>query len=142
MRGLVEQTILLYEKQRLQARVRTAIDIPDDLPSPQAAGDLVQQALMNLVLNGYEAMVEGGVLTVHARETRDPAGVAIAVQDTGVGIPPEALTKVFDFTYTTKRKGTGLGLFVARDIAQAHRGQLTVQSVLGGGATFTLWLPL
>lgn len=142
VRGLVEQTLLLSEKQRLQARVRTEIDIPDDLPSPMAAGDLVQQALMNLVLNGYEAMVEGGVLTVHARETRDPAGVAIAVQDTGVGIPPEALTKVFDFTYTTKRKGTGLGLFVARDIAQAHRGQLTVQSVLGGGATFTLWLPL
>lgn len=108
------------------------------------AGQL-QQVLMNLVVNAFEATPAGGrVTTVTAPIARDGRpGVALTVTDTGTGIDPEVMGRIFEAFFTTKSRGqgTGLGLAICRDIAKAHGGELSVESRPGAGATFTLWLP-
>ncbi|PWT95609.1 MAG: hypothetical protein C5B55_01055, partial [Blastocatellia bacterium] len=104
------------------------------------AGQL-QQAIIALATNGLDAMPEGGVLTLAARE-QGPS-VLIEVTDTGFGIPVEDLGKIFEPFFTTKEvgKGTGLGLAVCYGILTEHGGTLDVQSSVGFGTTFTITLP-
>ena len=100
----------------------------------------LQRALLNLVQNAMEAMPPGGTLTLRGR--RQGAAVSLDVQDTGVGIPPEQTTQIFEPLHTTKPGGTGLGLYIAQEVVAAHGGQVAVQSVVGQGSTFTITLPL
>jgi two-component system CheB/CheR fusion protein len=100
----------------------------------------VQRALLNLVQNAIEAMPHGGTLTLQGR--RQDATVHLDVGDTGVGIPPEQATQIFEPLHTTKPGGTGLGLYIVQEVVAAHGGQVTVQSVVGQGSTFTISLPL
>jgi signal transduction histidine kinase len=100
----------------------------------------LQRALLNLVQNAMEAMPPGGTLTLRGR--RQGAAVSLDVRDTGVGIPPEQTTQIFEPLYTTKPGGTGLGLYIVQEVVAAHGGQVTVQSVVGQGSTFTITLPL
>ena len=101
---------------------------------------LVKQAVLNLMINGLQAMPNGGemILTV----SRKGNEAAIDVIDTGPGIPPEALSKIFDAYYTTRKAGTGLGLAMTRRIAQEHGGRVLVTSEQGKGSDFSLRLPL
>ena len=100
----------------------------------------LQRALLNLVQNAMEAMPQGGTLTLRGR--RKGATVPLDVQDTGVGIPPEQATQIFEPLHTTKPGGTGLGLYIVQEVVAAHGGQVAVQSVVGQGSTFTITLPL
>jgi two-component system NtrC family sensor kinase len=108
------------------------------------AGQL-QQVVMNLVVNALEATPHGRRVSIavetQARDGRD--GVALAVTDTGSGIAPDVLPRVFDAFFTTKPRGqgTGLGLAICRDIAKTHDGDILVESGAGAGSTFTLWVP-
>jgi signal transduction histidine kinase len=95
--------------------------------------------LLNLVQNAVDAMCQGGTLTVTGQGTMTHAQLQIC--DTGSGIPPEQLPKIFEPLYTTKPEGTGLGLFIVREIVAAHGGTIAVKSVEGQGTTFTLTLP-
>lgn len=99
----------------------------------------LHRLLTNLVLNAVEAMPGGGSITIDA-EARD-ATVSIEVRDTGVGMPPEVLRHAFDPLFSTKSKGTGLGLASAASIAAAHGGTITCDSVPGRGSTFRIVLP-
>jgi signal transduction histidine kinase len=103
------------------------------------------QVLINLVLNAIDATPAGGRITLAARSGARAGreGVAVTVSDTGSGIPPEVLGKIFDAFYTTKPtgEGTGLGLSICRDIVRDHEGAIEVRSAPGGGSTFTVWLP-
>jgi two-component system, chemotaxis family, CheB/CheR fusion protein len=99
----------------------------------------LQRALLNLVRNAIEAMPHGGTLTLRGR--RQGATVSLEVEDTGVGIPPEQTTQIFEPLYTTKPGGTGLGLYIVQEVVAAHGGQVAVQSVVGQGSTFTITLP-
>jgi two-component system sensor histidine kinase HydH len=98
--------------------------------------------LLNLFLNGIEAMDRGGTLTVRAEEAADGRRVEIRVTDTGGGITPEDLPHIFEPYYTTKPGGTGLGLAIAHNIAEAMGGEIGVQSAPGAGSTFTLRIPV
>jgi signal transduction histidine kinase len=100
----------------------------------------LQRALLNLVQNAMEAMPPGGTLTLRGR--RQGAAVSLDVRDTGVGIPPEQTTQIFEPLYTTKPGGTGLGLYIVQEVVAAHGGHVAVQSVVGQGSTFTITLPL
>jgi two-component system, chemotaxis family, CheB/CheR fusion protein len=100
----------------------------------------LQRALLNLVQNAMEAMPPGGTLTLRGR--RQAAAVSLDVRDTGVGIPSEQTTQIFEPLHTTKPGGTGLGLYIVQEVIAAHGGQITVQSVVGQGSTFTITLPL
>jgi signal transduction histidine kinase len=101
--------------------------------------DLIKQALLNLILNGCQAMPSGGELKVtpHATER----GVELEIADQGVGIPPEARQKIFSLYYTTKPQGTGVGLAMAFRIIQLHNGAIDFSSEVNRGTTFRVSLP-
>jgi signal transduction histidine kinase len=99
-----------------------------------------RRALLNLMQNALDAMPQGGTLTLRGR--RQDATVSLDVGDTGVGIPPEQTTQIFEPLHTTKPGGTGLGLYIVQEVVAAHGGQVAVQSVMGQGSTFTITLPL
>ena len=101
---------------------------------------MLRQAIMNLSINAFQAMPAGGTL----RFTAAPAEknrVELRVEDTGVGIPPEHLDRIFDLYFTTKDHGTGIGLSMVYRIIQVHDGEVEVQSTPGRGTTFKVLLP-
>ncbi len=124
-------------KQKIEAIMQTASDLPPIHADPQQ----LQQVLANLCLNALDAMPDGGKLTV-AAEMEAPGRLTITVADTGFGIDPETLQKIFQPFFTAKkRKGLGLGLPVCERIIKAHGGSIEVKSVPNRGATFRIHLP-
>jgi nitrogen-specific signal transduction histidine kinase/ferredoxin len=122
--------------------VQVLKELDPSLPTTMADFDQLQQVCTNLIMNAIQAMPEGGTLTI--RTSADDTQVKIEVQDTGVGISPENMRKLFTPFFTTKRevKGVGLGLAVSYGIVQRHKGRIEVQSKEGEGTTFTVYLPL
>jgi signal transduction histidine kinase len=106
----------------------------------QADPALLRQALLNLALNGIQAMPNGGKLTMGAKTTKDRR-VSLTIEDTGVGISADKLDRIFDLYYTTKPEGSGIGLSIVYRIVQLHGGEIEVQSIEGRGTTFRLLLP-
>lgn len=119
--------------------IRVVYDFPSDLPPLWVDGRQMEQVLGNLVLNACQVMEAGGELKISAQLVGRM--VRLAVQDTGAGILPENLLKVFEPLYTTKTKGIGLGLPVSKGLVEANGGELTVTSRPGVGSTFTVSLP-
>ena len=111
-----------------------------DLPVVNLDVEMFEKVLLNLMLNAEDAMPDGGSLTIQA-SPNETAGVTLDVIDTGVGIPPDVLPKLFKPFVTTKETGNGLGLATARKIVLAHGGDITVQSEPGRGTKFTVTLP-
>ena len=102
----------------------------------------MQQAIRNLMNNGIEIMPQKGTLSVHTRVSADHRSVTIFVGDTGPGIPPDVVDKIFAPFFTTKARGTGLGLAVVRKVVDRHNGTVEVESVVGRGTVFKLTLPV
>jgi signal transduction histidine kinase len=100
----------------------------------------MQQVLVNLIKNAMQAMTKGGTLTLQTGEGSD--GVWLSVADTGGGIPQEQINRIFEPFFTTKKKGSGLGLMIVQRIIRAHGGRIELESDLGRGTTFRIWLPL
>jgi PAS domain S-box-containing protein len=101
--------------------------------------DLIKQAILNLVLNGVQAMAQGGTLTISGG--RDDENVLIEVRDQGVGISPDVQEKIFELYFTTKKGGSGIGLAQTYQIMQWHYGSVEFDSIVGAGTTFRLRLP-
>ncbi len=141
---LIHQTL---ERFPAPESVRVTLDIPADLPQAYADPQHIVQILGNLTFNACQAMTSTrltnaakvGNLTIASRAQGDM--ICIIVQDTGVGISPENMKKLFEPLFTTKVKGIGLGLAVSRKLAEANGGRIEVRSELGVGSTFTLYLP-
>lgn len=134
----LERTLKLFAHQSQQITVVADLRYDGVI---RGNPDRLDRVVMNLIDNAYRAMeTEGGTLTV--RCLREDAGVRIQFQDTGPGIPPDVLPRLFDPFFTTRRvgEGTGLGLHFCREIVQAHRGRLEARSG-DHGAVFTVWLP-
>lgn len=127
-----------FEEHKITVERRLAAG----LPAARASRDQMKQVFLNLFLNAVEAMPSGGKLKVHTR--KENGFVQIAIRDTGCGIPPENLPKIFDTFFTTKRAvhGVGLGLSVCYNIVHQHGGTIEVESKAGKGSTFTVRLPL
>jgi signal transduction histidine kinase len=124
--------------------VQVVLSVPPDLPMVPADADRLTQVLLNLLTNALAATPNGGRVEVTgAAAVRDGRpGVTLDVTDTGAGIAPEHLERIFDPFFSTKRSGgTGLGLSICRDILRAHEGAITAQSAPGAGARFSIWLP-
>jgi len=122
--------------------IQVSKELDPSLPKLMADFDQLQQICTNLILNAIQAMPEGGRLTLHT--SADNSQLKIEVEDTGCGISPENMRKLFTPFFTTKGKGkgVGLGLAVAYGIIQRHQGRIEVQSKEGEGTTFTIYLPL
>jgi signal transduction histidine kinase len=129
----------VLEANPMPASVAVALDFPPDLPAASADAQQVHIVFANLVRNARDAMPSGGSLTLKARCTRD--AVEVFVNDTGVGISTADLARVTEPLYTTKARGLGLGLAIARAILDKNRGGISVVSEPGKGTEFTVRLP-
>jgi signal transduction histidine kinase len=120
------------------------LNLPENLSTAYADPSQMTQVLGNLVVNACQAMTEGGKLVISAKPStlNDQPSVAIAVNDTGMGIPPENMQKLFEPLFTTKPKGIGLGLAISQKLVEANGGRIEVESEAGKGSTFTVWLPV
>ena len=110
------------------------------LPTAPLDPAQIKQVLVNLVKNAVQAMTKGGVLTVQTGSGAD--GVWVSIADTGCGIPQEQLNRIFEPFFTTKRKGSGLGLMIVQRIVREHGGLIKLESNVGQGTRFRIWLPL
>jgi two-component system sensor histidine kinase HydH len=139
---LIADIAKLVEPQARAKGVTIAVENPNDMPEVLLDADRLHQVLLNLFLNGIEAMDRGGVLTVQVAEAAEGRRLEIRVSDTGSGIRPEDLPHIFEPYYTTKPGGTGLGLAIAHNIIEAMAGEIGAQSCPGTGTTFTLKIPV
>jgi PAS domain S-box-containing protein len=139
---VIRKSVDLIASQLERAHIKAVIKVPPNLPQVCVDAQQFQQVLLNLYFNAVEAMPEGGALTVRAT-ARPPHEVVIAVADTGQGIAPEDLPKIFrPFFSKKKTKGMGLGLSICEAIMKAHGGAIEVKSTPGRGTTFYLRVPL
>jgi signal transduction histidine kinase len=138
--ALLEELVDFYAPQAQLQRVQLRLQRPDTPIVIDIDPRLIKQAVLNLMINGLQAMPDGGELILRLNADRDEARVDVI--DTGPGIDPEVVAMIFQAYYTTKRGGTGLGLAMAKRIAEEHGGRLTVTSERGKGSDFTIALPL
>jgi signal transduction histidine kinase len=140
MSELLRETVLLVEKEAERRGVRIDLATSDDLTPVMADGERIRSAILNLILNSFEAMPEGGALTLELRADGDE--VVLVVADTGEGIPEEDRERVFDFAYTSRETGHGLGLaMVHHCVVEEHGGRVSLESRPGEGTEVRLRLP-
>jgi PAS domain S-box-containing protein len=140
--GIVHEIFALLRGEATRYGVSIRTDLAVDLPKITADRVQLQQVLMNLMLNGIEAMKEtGGVLTVKS-ELGQEGRVLISVSDTGIGLPPDQADQIYNAFFTTKAQGSGMGLAISRSIVESHGGHLWASANHGPGATFQFTLPL
>ncbi len=141
LREVIESVVNVTQQELQESGIALHLHIDPDLPHIPGSRDKLQQVLINLVSNARDAMPQGGILEIAA--LRQGPTVRMQVRDSGVGIPKENLSRVFDAFFTTKGKvsGVGLGLSVSYGIISQHRGTIEVASEVGRGSTFTVVLP-
>lgn len=126
----------------IRENVTLQLDMPDTSPLVLVDPLHLEQVFRNLITNGIQAMPGGGVLAIRAKENPEDGTVRISITDTGEGIAPENMNKLFQPLFTTKARGIGLGLIVSRNLVEANGGRIEVESHVGQGTTFTVILPL
>jgi PAS domain S-box-containing protein len=137
---LLEELAAFVRYELEEERIECILQMDEDLPLLNFDERFLKQAFLNLIKNAAAAMSDGGILTIKT-EKRD-AEVLISIQDTGIGIPEENLSKIFEPYFTTKPTGTGLGLTLVFKIIREHLGEISVKSREGEGTTFTITLPI
>ncbi|MGZ8424704.1 MAG: sensor histidine kinase [Candidatus Binatia bacterium] len=140
LQEVLKELAALEERHARQSNVRIEIIAASDLPALKADPSHLTQVLLNLMVNGIQAMPQGGILTLEAK--RSNGNILIAVTDTGTGIAPEHEGQIFDPYFTTKVQGTGLGLAISRRLIEAHGGTIKVAKQASGGSRFEISLPL
>ena len=148
LKDLVTETLILLEREMNKYRIAVECDLPD-VPAVLANGNQIQQVLLNLLINARQAMLNGGLLQIRLRLDAAQRMVELIVRDNGAGIPSDVLPHIFDAFFTTKsgpdasgKGGTGLGLSACRDIIEAHRGRIRVESTVGRGTAFIVKIPV
>ncbi|MDO8723766.1 MAG: ATP-binding protein [Syntrophales bacterium] len=143
---ILERTIYFIEKHPSfsspDARKRIVRELDDHLPDIIADPQQLQQVFLNLFLNAADAIPEEGEITVRTCHDKTEGNIAVELHDTGKGIPPELTEKIFQPFFTTKGKGTGLGLAVSRRVVEEHGGAITASNNASGGAVFRIILPV
>ena len=137
---VVRETLELLQPEIQNRGITVEEHLSDKLPPAPIDPAQIKQVLVNLCKNALQAMTRGGVLTL-CTESRDD-GVCLVVRDTGGGIPQDLLNRIFEPFYTTKKKGSGLGLMIVQRIVRDHGGRIQLESNVGQGTTFRVWLPL
>jgi signal transduction histidine kinase len=136
---LIREVFALAEPQARKNNVQMIFAGDGNTPPVRVDRDLIKQALLNLVLNGCQAMPQGGKLTITPHAL--PHAVELEIRDSGVGIPPDAQKRIFSLFYTTKPGGTGVGLAMAFRVVQLHNGTIDFSSEVNRGTTFRITLP-
>jgi len=141
LKEVVESVLMLTKNQLEDKNIIPIIQFADKEPLVLASKDQLQQVLLNLVMNAIDAMPEGGKIFIDLHHTEKPQGIEIAVKDSGHGMSKDVMNQLFDPFFTTKDDGLGLGLFICKEIIEDHHGTLKMNSQVGQGTTFTIWMP-
>ncbi len=146
--GLVEESLVLLEREFSKYRIQVNKQL-NKVPDVVANGNQIQQVLLNLLINARQAIQERGEVLIKVEYDETANTVDLVIRDSGAGIPAEKLRRIFDPFFSTKagpdetgKGGTGLGLASCRDIVDAHRGKIRVESTVGKGTCFTIKLPV
>lgn len=141
VRELLMRLVVLTRHALLRDHIEMQVSVDPDLPLIMGQESRLQQALMNLISNAHHAMSEGGVLSIRAH-SKDGL-LEMCFSDTGTGIPEEHMPHIFEPFFTTKgERAAGLGLSVCREVVEMHKGRIRVESEVGRGTTFWIYLPL
>jgi signal transduction histidine kinase len=138
--AVIDELLDLIGPEARQKKIEVRKELDPAVPAVPLDANLLKQALVNILRNAQEAMPKGGALTVQTHRNREH--VHLSVADTGPGVPPEIRDKIFEAYFTTKTSGSGLGLPTAKRIVEEHNGAIAVEDAAGGGARFTIRLPL
>jgi two-component system sensor histidine kinase AtoS len=143
---ILEKTIYFIEKHPSfisgNPRKQLIRELDDALPEIVGDPQQLQQVFLNILLNAADAVQEGGTITIKTVHGKQAKTVTVVLQDTGKGIPAELMEKIFQPFFTTKGKGTGLGLAVSKRIVEEHGGSIAVSNNVSGGVTFAITLPV
>jgi signal transduction histidine kinase len=139
VKAILEQVIFMMDAPLREKKILLKFNCADDVPQICLDPDQVKQVFMAIINNAIESMSEGGKLRLSIRRSNE--FVRISISDTGIGIAPDKLDKVFDAFFTTKSTGSGLGLNIASQIIANHKGSIYVESKVGVGSTFFINLP-
>ncbi len=140
LQELIKNLTTLLKEEASSQGIEIQSDRNSDFPLIEMDEEKLTQAFLNIMKNGMQAMEQGGVLRVETQSFKDR--VEVSFSDSGSGIPPDRMEKIFNYYYTTKEKGVGLGLPIAHRIIEAHGGQLKVESQVGSGTKVTVSLPM
>lgn len=145
---LVEEVLSVVQKDLEKHQVRVEKDFRATPPAPVVPSQ-IEQVLMNVLINARQAMPRGGTLRIGVRMNADTDMAEISIQDSGVGIAPDKINRIFDPFFSTKegpddsgQGGSGLGLSICREIIERHQGRIRVESTVGKGTAFTIKLPI
>jgi two-component system sensor histidine kinase HydH len=142
LRGVLKHVHVLLEAEATQRQIELRLEQPAALPRIRADEGQLIQALVNLVINAIQAVGRKGGITLRVQMAPDGQWVVIEVEDSGPGMPPEALDTIFEPFFTTKKEGSGLGLWIVRQIVAAHGGMVRASNRTEGGARFEVRLPV
>jgi hypothetical protein len=142
LNNVIEEVLLVYEDELRQRGIRIEQDLSPEVRSLDIDPQQMKQAVVNLIANATEAMEKGGTLTVRTYPGADSREAVMEIGDTGPGISPESMHNLFNPYYTTKVRGTGLGLPITHRIVHAHKGNIAFRNKESGGAVFSIRLPM
>lgn len=137
---VLKQLVTLFEEEAHTKEIKLQLELEPDLPLIQMDEQKLTQAFINIMKNGIQSMDHGGTLRIETQRLKDR--VEVIFSDSGSGIPEDQMEKIFNYYYTTKEKGVGLGLPIAHRIIEAHGGQLRIESKTGVGTKVTITLPV
>ncbi|MBL8150655.1 MAG: HAMP domain-containing protein [Blastocatellia bacterium] len=140
LREVLSSILALSADQAEQQLIKLSLDKETEIPPVEADIERLKSCFSNLVLNAQQAMPDGGELSISFLCRN--GGVEVAIEDTGTGISPENIEKIFEPYFSTKETGTGLGLALVKRIIEGHGGEIRVESCLGKGTKFFVWLPV
>jgi signal transduction histidine kinase len=139
LQDLLKNLVTLFQEEAVSLGITLKAEIPTALPLIKMDPERLTQAFINIMKNGMQAMGQGGILRIETKSLKE--GVEVIISDSGPGIIPEQMEKIFNYYYTTKEKGVGLGLPIAHRIIEAHGGQLKIESRGGSGTKVIVMLP-
>ena len=140
LQDLLKNLVTFFQEEVSSLGITLQTEIPSELPLIKMDPERLTQAFINIMKNGMQAMGQGGSLRIETKSLKE--GVEVIISDSGSGIPPEQMEKIFNYYYTTKEKGVGLGLPIAHRIIEAHGGQLKIESRVGSGTKVIVTLPV
>ena len=141
LNDLVDEVSMLVATHLRHSQISFEFHPDPDLPLVLGSEDQLRQVILNLVINAVDAMSSGGHLTISTQADEPRGEILVTIADSGPGIAPEVLPKIFEAFVTTKEHGSGLGLNICSQIVQAHQGRISAENNPQGGATFFVWLP-
>ncbi|RMF44873.1 MAG: HAMP domain-containing protein [Deltaproteobacteria bacterium] len=143
--NLIKETLFFISQHPEARNIHRVKELARELPPALVDAKQIQQVLFNIIINAIQAMEEGGTLTVHSSVKTGPRGrelIHVEIRDTGPGIAPDMLDRIFTPFHTTKNQGTGLGLAICKQLVEQHGGTIGVESEVGEGTVFTIELPV